>query len=229
MPREKGIQQEYEGKQFKADCPHCLTKSVAFTTLDVVPQPGSSSSYDVFAECGYEDCARTIIATFSINDLTERFLSIGMLRKPDCIVPASPSSDAPPYTPDPAAKYFKQGRDSNMSGNWDAAGAMFRKALEAALTDKFPDLSGTLHSRIQKATEQHALTPDLAEWSHEIRNEGNKAVHDEGPYQEEEARRLEAFTDMVFQYLFSLPGMLKQKKQQPSPQQDGQKERKESS
>lgn len=130
---------------------------------------------------------------------------------PDNIILAQPSLDAPPHTPDHAARFFKQGRD-NMAKNWDAAGTMFRSALEAALKDKFPDLSGTLFERIQKAAEHNALTPDLAEWAHEIRIEGNQAAHEDQPYQREDAERLEAFTDMVFRYLFTLPGMLQERK-----------------
>ena len=103
-----------------------------------------------------------------------------------------------------------------MGGNWDAAGAMFREALDIAMKEKFPDIPDTLNlfARINKAAEQHALTPDLAEWTHHIRIEGNKAVHDKGPYQEGEARQLEAFTDMVLRYLFTLPEMLKERRRQ---------------
>ena len=110
-----------------------------------------------------------------------------------------------------------------MSGNWDAAGTMFRSALEAALKDKFPDLSGTLFERIQKAAEHNALTPDLAEWAHEIRIEGNQAAHEDQPYQREDAERLEAFTDMVFRYLFTFAWNAAREKTATIEQQDDQK------
>ena len=215
---------DIQGKTFPANCPHCGTKKVAFTVRDVICLGEEFDanfrivSFDLFVQCGY--CDRGIIATFHVGDGDHslvQYIEEGGI--PDSIAPTQPSLDAPPHTPDHAARFFKQGRD-NMSGNWDAAGAMFRSALEAALKDKFPDPSGTLFSRIQQAAERHALTPELAEWSHQIRIEGNKAVHDEGPYQEEEARLLEAFTDMVFRYLFTLPGMLQERKRQLLPQQD---------
>ena len=96
----------------------------------------------------------------------------------------------------------------NLLGNWDAAGAMFRKSLETALKNKFPDIKGDLYKRIEKAADQHKLTPDLAAWSHQIRLGGKDAVHDEEPFEKEEAERLSDFTRLVLMYLFTLPGML---------------------
>ena len=91
---------------------------------------------------------------------------------------------------------------------------MFRETLEEALKELFPDLSGeSLSFQIKEAAAQQALTPDLAEWSHHIRLEGNKAAH-AAPYKEEEAHALAAFTEMVLRYLFTLPGMVKEKRGQ---------------
>ena len=96
----------------------------------------------------------------------------------------------------------------NMPGNWDAAGSMFRKALDTGLAAKFPEIKGTLFARIGEAAAQSKLTPELAEWSHQIRLDGNDAVHDDVPFSKDDAERLQAFTHLVLLYLFSLPGML---------------------
>lgn len=96
----------------------------------------------------------------------------------------------------------------NLPGNWDAAGAMFRKALDTALKGKFPEIKGDLHKRIEKAQEMRELTPALAEWSHQIRLDGNEAAHSEDPFSQEDAERLQTFTNLVLLYLFTLPGML---------------------
>ena len=97
----------------------------------------------------------------------------------------------------------------NLQRNWTAAGMMFRKTLDTGLKAKFPDIKGTLEKRIDKAAELRGLTPDLAEWAHRIRLDGNDAAHEEEPSEEEDASRLCAFTKMVLLYLFTLPGMLK--------------------
>ena len=96
----------------------------------------------------------------------------------------------------------------NLPGNCDAAGSMFRSALEAALREKFPEIEGTLYQRIERAAAQHSLTPDLAEWAHQIRLDGNDAVHGGEEFLKEDAERLQSFTELVFMYLFTLPGML---------------------
>ena len=86
---------------------------------------------------------------------------------------------------------------------------MFRKALEAALKNKFPEIEGTLYDRIEEAAKEGGLTPDLAKWSHQIRLDGRNAVHEEKPYEKEDAERLHTFTRLVLLYVFTLPGMLK--------------------
>ena len=96
----------------------------------------------------------------------------------------------------------------DLTNNWDAAGSMFRKALETGLKRKFPDMKGDLNTRIKEAAEQQKLTPDLAEWAHQVRLDGNTAAHE--VFSKEEAVRLAEFTELVFLYLFTLPGMLKE-------------------
>ena len=102
----------------------------------------------------------------------------------------------------------------NLPKNWDAAGAMFRKALDVGLKVKFPeDSKGSLYERISRAAERHDLTPGLAEWAHKIRLDGNDAAHGEDPFSEEDAQRLQVFTELVFRYLFTLPGMMQEARQ----------------
>ena len=97
---------------------------------------------------------------------------------------------------------------ANLAGNWTAAGMMFRKALETALKAKFPDITGKLVVRIDTAAKAGDLTQDMAEWAHQIRLLGNDATHEEEPFSEEDARSMHAFTDLMLQYLFTLPGMM---------------------
>ena len=171
-----------EGMTFQANCPYCLTKSVAFTVRAVNSwdMDGSIEYFDLFGRCNY--CRRSIVAVFRVPRTTpglEAYMARG--GHPYLIFPTLPSDDAPLHTPDPAARFFKQGRHNNMSGHWDAAGAMFRKALESALKSKFPALSGTLFSCIQEAGQQQQLDSNLVEWAHQIRMDGNEAVHGDEP------------------------------------------------
>ena len=187
---------------FKGDCPHCGTMSVAFTHKAVIhPQRESNCFTDVFVQCGH--CERGVMAMVPGLVTAARDMN-----QPDVkFAPSPPSTDAPAYTPENVARYFKQGME-NTPRNPDAAGTMFRKTLETALKERFPDLKGTLHDRIRKAADDGALARDMAEWAHHIRIRGNDAAHEEEPFSEDEARDLRSFTDLLLRYLYTLPGML---------------------
>ena len=116
---------------------------------------------------------------------------------------------APDHLPENVRSYYLQAV-SNVKTGPDAAGAMFRKALDVGLKIVDPkNRNKKLAARIDAAAEAGILTKDLAEWSHRIRDEGNDASHDEDPYTREEAEQLHHFTQLVLMYLFTLPGMLR--------------------
>ena len=195
---------------FREDCPYCGTKSVAFRILDEKSFKEVSLGYiawDTFAQCGY--CKRGIVATFEVSDRIEPPSKLNKKRRLLYIAPKRPSSTAPKHTPDNVARFFEQAMD-NLPKNWDASGSMFRKALDTGLKSKFPEIKGKLIDRIKKAAAQQKLTPDLAKWAHQIRLDGNDAVHEEYPFSKNDAEKLRDFTHLVFLYLFTLPGMLEE-------------------
>ncbi len=93
---------------------------------------------------------------------------------------------------------------------------MLRKSIDVALKHVDPDLKGNLVTRINRASESGKLTPELAKWAHHVRLEGNDAAHDEDPFTAEEAGALHKFTELVLMYLFTLPGMLKERRGKPA-------------
>lgn len=198
---------------FKENCPYCGTKSVAFTILhETLWSKGSSHAgpqrclWDAFSRCG--QCERGVVATFETkNENPPRSQGHDRVRLLK-IAPSVPNTGAPNHTPENVARFFEQAMD-NLAHNWDAAGGMFRKALDTGLRNKFPKMEGNLKTRIGEAANQQELTRDLAVWSHQIRLGGNEAMHEEDPFSEEEAQNLRDFTFLVFQYLFTLPGMLR--------------------
>ena len=175
--------------------------------------------WDTLAACG--QCSRAVLASFETpdNNPPTKWLGNSQRRRLQYlqIFPQRPPVAAPHHTPENAARFFRQGMDNLLGRNCDAAGAMFRKALETALKSRFPKIgvSVSLYQRIEKAAEQHALTPELAEWAQQIRLDGNAAVHGEEPFSQEDAMRLCSFTKLVFQYLFTLPGMLAEARGEP--------------
>ena len=204
------------GSVFKADCPRCGTRGVAFTLVDEKMTANIDLvnhgifKWDTTARCGHCDCG--VIAAFvfqgSGGDSPNARLT-GRPREeivPDQIFPEPPDHNAPAYTPDPARDYFRQGMDSLQANNFDAGGMVFRKALEVALKSKFGSNDGKLYDCIEKAVGNGGLTADMGEWAHEIRSLGNEAAHQ--PFSQEEAQSLADFTRLVFMYLFTLPGMM---------------------
>ena len=201
---------------FQDDCPHCGTRSVAFLIRhEHKATKVASKHWYTLAVCG--QCSRGVLATFLTPDDREPSLYLdrqitGKLAKP-VLSPAPPDIEAPEHTPPNVARYYTQGME-NVIKNWDAAGVMFRKVLDVGLKNTFPnDSKGTLYERIKRAADRHDLTPELAKWAHQIRLDGNDAAHDEKPFSEEDAKRLQVFTDLVLRYLFTLPEMVKEAQQ----------------
>ena len=206
---------------FKADCPYCNTKQAGFVMayecrgtfhLASPNEPWSREppKWMTFAKCPV--CSHGIISFID----TGGGLPPSAVLAPDergfayirVQIPSAPNHSAPKFTPEAVSRFYSQGA-ANLPQHPDAAGAMFRKALERAVSHAFPSITGKLFDRIQKAVKQGALTSDMGEWANQIRIDGNEAVHGEEPLSLPDARRLESFTDLVFRYLFTLPGMMK--------------------
>ena len=180
-------------------------RPLSCTAHIAVPRPSP------FATVGQENRTRTavrfrcnlrILFQVSHRDPTQR-------KDQKEVVPREPTIEAPLHTPDSVARYFVQGED-NLSTNPDAAGVMFRKALETALHVKFRHLSGRLIDRIDAAARQHKLTPEMADWAHRIRVLGNEAAHDDEPFARSDAESLSSFCRLLLLYLFTLPGMMQE-------------------
>ena len=193
-------------KIFNSDCPHCGTRSVAFTIHIEVLFHEHHRYWDTFSVCGL--CGRGVVATFQshVPPTKEATQSLKLHE----MAPQRPDNGPPAHTPEYAGEYFRQGRDSLLSRNWTAAAMMYRKTLESGLKSKFPHLTGTLSliERIRKARDEGGLTPDLVEWADEIRLHGNAAAHEEEPFTEGDAKTMDQFTELVLIYLFTLPGKL---------------------
>ena len=109
---------------------------------------------------------------------------------------------------DNCLNFYKQGMDSLTRKNFDAAGTMFRKSLDAGLRQIDPDGKGTLEKRINALPSETGITPPMKGWAHEIRHLGNDAAHEDEPFTDGEAKSLQSFTELFLTYAFTLPGML---------------------
>ena len=183
------------------DCPHCGIRKAAFILRGSYTFPGRASvvgtigilqhTYGTyFYTC--PKCQEGVCASAKDNEISD-------------IYPKAEKA-IPDHLPERVESYFRQGIDS-LGESVDAAGMMFRKSLETALKNKFPETKGTLAQRIKQLAENASLTQDLADWADHIRIEGNDAAHDE--FTESQAREMHKFTELVLTYLFTLPKIAK--------------------
>jgi hypothetical protein len=124
------------------------------------------------------------------------------------IWPKRQPAEAPQHLPPNVASYYLQGVDNLRCRNFDAAGTMFRKSLDAGLKKIDPAGRGSLEKRIDSLSDTTGVTPAMKSWAHQIRHLGNDAAHEDEPFTLEEAGALQSFTELFLTYAFTLPGML---------------------
>jgi hypothetical protein len=123
--------------------------------------------------------------------------------------PAVPGPLIPEYLPVEVERIYLQAeRNFPIPGNEEAAGTMYRKALDVGLKIIDPSVAGTLKARIETLVKQHRLTPSLGEWAQQIRLLGNETAHEIDQPTREEVEALRNFSDLVLRYLFTLPTMV---------------------
>jgi hypothetical protein len=84
-------------------------------------------------------------------------------------------------------------------------------AVDAMLKSK--DLSkGTLYERIQEAASKHLITPDMAQWAHDVRLDANDQRHadQQAPLPDlAQAQKCVDFAMALGQLMFALPARVK--------------------
>lgn len=200
------------------DCPHCTTQRIGFTlaaeTKLGAPRP---KDWTVLYKCNKCQGGLVVEYTVQVNhghlspsacNVDPATVGFGVVR----FYPGKMPPSTPAFTPEPLANYFKQAVDALQSGSADASGAMSRKVVDVStqkLLGEDAKKFTTIQKRIDELAARNLLTPDLKEWAHVVRLEGNDASHDEDPYTPEEADELLSFVDLYLTYVYAMPGRLK--------------------
>ena len=207
--------------QIRHDCPHCGTRRAGFDYQSEYRNPVTPLEIHAFFKCGI--CDRAVVGQYyglgrHVDAAGLTFASHGAAHPDEFIevafYPPPETPEAPEHMPKNVLAYYLEAV-ANVKTGPNAAGAMFRKSLDVGLRYIDGGAKGLLVKRIDNATKAGKLTPELAEWAHQIRLEGNDATHDEDPYTQEEAADLHSFCELVMQYLFTLPGILKEMRDKP--------------
>lgn len=195
-------------------CPHCQTERVAFTSVAEFQHPRASRYFTMFFFCGKcfgGVCAKVNYAGSSIHSNQGALESISGVTVLE-VHPKTSTIEAPGHLPGNIGSFYLQAADNLQRQNWDASGAMSRKAVDIATLKINPKLKGKLQERIDHLAADHLITPAMKDWAHAIRLDGNEAAH-EDEFDEATARDLLSFTELFLMYAFTLPGMLEERKQ----------------
>ncbi|GAA4253452.1 DUF4145 domain-containing protein [Azospirillum formosense] len=197
------------------NCPHCRTSKSGFNPKHHVNFRGDASKPLTFYTCG--SCGKPLVVLYKATGHNwDPKICPGDPRNHDFIInetwPKQIDLVAPKFTPENIAKFYLQGLDNLERQHFDAAGAMFRKTLDCATKLINPELKSDLNKRIKLLSENGLITKDMGEWAHQIRLGGNEAVHEDEPFSGKDAEDLEAFTKLFLMYAFTLPGMMKERK-----------------
>jgi hypothetical protein len=127
--------------------------------------------------------------------------------------PETPEPVIPDCMPPEIVRIYLQAeRNFAIEGNEEAAGIMYRKALDVGLRKIDPTLNGMLKANIKTLAIAGKLTPDIAVWADNVRGLGNDAAHESDAITRPELLDLQHFTEMVLRYLFTLPNMVKKRR-----------------
>ena len=206
---------------FSHDCPYCLTRGAGFE-MRFQWRPSREDFAHLLATCGV--CKNgMVIRSQTANGSTHPDLIQHDVPYPAeryQIVETWPqfSGCCPASVPANVESFYNQGLENLAGGRWDAAGAMFRKSLDVGTKLLSPQhRSETLFSRIDKMVETGTLTSAMGDWSHEVRLEGNDAVHDDEPETRQDAAITQKFAEAVLTYAFTLPAMVKMNRAKREP------------
>lgn len=117
------------------------------------------------------------------------------------------SRQPPEYWPANVKRFWVQAHTSMTTETWDAAVAMARSTLHAAIFDKGGE-GKTLYDKINDLVKKDLLPPLMATWATEIRLLGKVAAHPEE--EEKEITNLDAkdivkFMDSLLEYVYDFP------------------------
>jgi hypothetical protein len=114
---------------------------------------------------------------------------------------ASASGDIP----ERARTYLQQALDTVHA---PAGSVMLAASAVDAMLKAKGKRDGSLYSRIASAAEEHMITPEMAQWAHEVRLDANDQRHsdeDSALPSEDDAKRAIGFAASLGDFLFVLP------------------------
>lgn len=208
-------------------CPFCKAAHITSTVAAhfVVPKEGLGSGEPPYADVATrcESCFSAVCVRVTSDDFQDRlyhhnFQSAFMQAvKGDaapnsmgftCRVLRTPSTtSALPEHLSPAVQKALTAAETNfdLPHCEDASATMFRRAIDVAIREKHPKVTGMLKPRIDKLNKEGFIPDAMKAWTDEIRLIGNDGAHEPEGVDRSELAVLRAFTDAFLRYYISLP------------------------
>jgi hypothetical protein len=195
------------------NCPHCDTVKAGFTYRGQFPCSPMNTSIAVPAVCNV--CNNPIVAVIkSLSGMPPDSFGGDLLNSPqhyfvEAVYPEGRVIDTPSDIPGAVANAFNQAAGSRRAGHFDAACAMYRKAMELSLKAFSPDIEAwQIEKRINKMAAANKITPELQAWAHELRLDGNEAVHGDEEATADMTDQMHEFCRFLLIYLYTLPAQV---------------------
>lgn len=218
--------------QLITDCPRC---GAARTTLDVHADIHIATAYDwqthheVFAKCRHchkgamfhlqlkSAQAKRVFSADGRIAAYEGSANDGFQITNPITIRDLAAQEAPEHVPEVISRVFREGSSSFSAGCFNAAGAMFRLALDLATKSLLPppneqpqpngEQRKVLAKRLEWLFKEGRLPRDLERLAECVRHDGNDAAHD-GTLTKIEAGDLLDFTVELLKRVFTEPGRL---------------------
>lgn len=202
-------------------CPYCNTKGAAFYLVDEHTcklDSGAPGHYVSFWICGCCEGGVVGESDHQASNLTvSKIFNINNFYK---LLPKPKELKAAPYTPQKIADTYVTAlkilncstKDLLTEADAEACCMTIRKAVELAVNEQ--NATGkNLYQKIEDLANRNILTDSMRMWAQEIRSIGNDGAHEDGAVSLRDAEQATFFADMLFRYLYTLPGMIAERRQ----------------
>lgn len=201
-------------------CPHCLKDNAVLSLLkDAFLSPGI---YSVVFQC--QSCFKLMVAEIRTgsnssptNIANNSLYPIRAGEDPRMIVlgtyPEVVSLEAPAHTPERAAKFFVEAKEDFARGRYETSAMNCRKVIDIATKHLHLGAEDKLVRRIAALRSTGLITQEMADWAHIVRIDTNVAVHSDEEFTADEVDQLLKFTEVFLTYSFTLPAMVKAKRE----------------
>ena len=202
---------------FVTNCPHCGAKQMNFVYRGDYVSPNNVT----FALANCSGCFGPIAVQVEMlggrsflnyplkNVLGDVMVSASHVVRN--IWPEPEQVDVPAAVPDRVARNFVEAAESRKAMHWNAACASYRRCMEIALKQFAPDVEAwKLEKRIDKLAAENRITPAIQQWAHELRLDGNEAVHADEDATKEMVDQMHHLTYFLLTYLYTLPNQIEE-------------------